>query len=239
MTINIAQRTGSEEELIERLIDRTKSEIRVALPAKVTSFDPQRQTISCIPTVRELVAIDGEISFVTFPELQDVPILIPRGGNFAITLPIKVDDECMVVFQDLCLDSWWYRGGIQNWNDLRRHDLSDAVAIFSPWSQPNVLSEYNQEALEVRSLDGNTLVRISDDKVELIRNDKCIKITDLSIEATDQNNSVSLSEIGINAFSTVKIALQAPVVTINGKNFDTHAHSGVQGGNSNTGPVVS
>ena len=95
------------------------------------------------------------------PELKDVPIVMPRGGEWIITMPIKVGDECMVIFQDLCIDGWWFRGGIQNWNDLRRHDLSDAIAIFSPWSQPNSISNYNTTDLELRNLEGSIKVSLT------------------------------------------------------------------------------
>jgi hypothetical protein len=166
--ITLEQRISNLEILINNLVSNIKSDIRVALPAKVTSFDPVKQTISCIPTIRELVNINGEVSYRDLPELLDVPISTPRGGNWVITMPIKAGDECMVIFQDLCIDGWWFRGDIQNWNDLRRHDLSDAIAIFSPWSQPNTIPSYNTEAMEIRSIDGSTKMTFTPGKVTLI-----------------------------------------------------------------------
>lgn len=165
--ISLEERIGKLELLLRNMENSIKSGMRVALPAKVTSFDPEKQTISCIPTVRELININGKAKFVTLPELRDVPINIPRGGGWSITLPIKVGQECMVVFQDLCIDGWWFRGDIQNWNDLRRHDLSDAIAIFSPYSQPNVLSSYNTDGLEIRSDDGKTKMTFTPDGVTM------------------------------------------------------------------------
>lgn len=166
--ITLEQRISNLEILINNLVSNIKSDIRVALPAKVTSFDPVKQTISCIPTIRELVNINGEVSYRDLPELLDVPISTPRGGDWVITMPIKAGDECMVIFQDLCIDGWWFRGDIQNWNDLRRHDLSDAIAIFSPWSQPNTIPSYNTEAMEIRSIDGSTKMTFTQGKVTLI-----------------------------------------------------------------------
>lgn len=166
--ITLEQRISNLEILINNLVSNIKSDIRVALPAKVTSFDPVKQTISCIPTIRELVNINGEVSYKDLPELLDVPISTPRGGDWVITMPIKAGDECMVIFQDLCIDGWWFRGDIQNWNDLRRHDLSDAIAIFSPWSQPNTIPSYNTEAMEIRSIDGSTKMTFTQGKVTLI-----------------------------------------------------------------------
>lgn len=216
--INIEERINRLETLLSSLASLIKTDIRVALPAKVTSFDATKQTISCVPTIRELVNINGVTNFQEIPELRDVPISLPRAGNWAVTLPISIGDECMVVFQDLCLDGWWSRGGIQNWNDLRRHDLSDAIAIFSPWSQPNALSNYNTSSLEVRDLSGNTKMTFSQGEVTLIGN---LKI----------NGNV---DIDGTLDSTGTITSQSDVVagTISGK---THTHSGVTSGSSNTG----
>lgn len=165
--ISLEERIQKLESLIRRISSDVKSETRVSLPAKVTSFDPGRQTISCIPTIREMVNINGSVSYRDLPELRDVPIIMPRAGNWLITLPIKVGDECMVVFQDLCIDGWWFRGGIQNWNDLRRHDLSDAIAIFSPWSQPNTVSSYSSENMEIRSLDGSIKISLTQSGINI------------------------------------------------------------------------
>lgn len=166
--INLEERISRIETLLKSMQKNIATSLRVSLPAKVTGFDPEKQTISCIPTVREYININGKTSFITLPELKDVPIQMPRGGNWILTFPIQIGDECMVIFQDLCIDGWWFRGDIQNWNDLRRHDLSDAIAIFSPWSQPNKVPNYNTKDVELRSLDGSQKVVLSEDGGKLI-----------------------------------------------------------------------
>ena len=189
--ITLKERIKNLESLINTLASVIKSDIRVALPAKVTSFDADKQTISCIPTIRELVNINGKVSYRDLPELKDVPISIPRAGNWAITLPIQVGDECMVIFQDLCIDGWWFRGGVQNWNDLRRHDLSDAIAVFSPWSQPNTISNYSTNYMEARSLSGSTKMSFQDGKVVLTGNLEVNGTIDATGKITSEEDVVS------------------------------------------------
>lgn len=210
--ITLLERIKNLESLIGTLMSSIKSDLRVALPAKVTAFDAAKQTISCIPTIRELVNINGEVSYKDLPELKDVPICIPRAGNWAITLPIQVGDECMVIFQDLCIDGWWFRGGVQNWNDLRRHDLSDAIAVFSPWSQPNTISNYNTQYMEARSLDNSTKISFQPGKIKVIG--------DLEVEGK------------VNATDTITSDVDVISGTISGK---LHKHGEVQSGNSTTG----
>lgn len=210
--ITLEQRIARLESLLTRIMSEVKSDIRVALPAKVVSFNPSKQTVSCIPTVRELVNLNGKVSYKDLPVLEDVPIIMPRAGGWIITLPIKPGDECMVVFQDLCIDGWWFRGDIQNWNDLRRHDLSDAIAIFSPWSQPNVISSYITDGIELRNIDGSTKITIKSGKISVLGD----------LEVTGK----------INASDTITSADDVISGTISGK---THKHSGVSTGSGNTG----
>ena len=210
--ITLEQRIARLEGLLTRIMSEVKSDIRVALPAKVVSFNASKQTISCIPTVRELVNLNGKVSYKDLPILEDVPIIMPRAGGWVITLPIKPGDECMVVFQDLCIDGWWFRGDIQNWNDLRRHDLSDAIAIFSPWSQPNVISNYITDGIELRSIDGSTKITIKNNKISILGD----------LEVTGK----------INASDTITSNVDVISGTISGK---THKHSGVSTGSGNTG----
>lgn len=166
--ISLEERVGRLEQLLQNIEHNVLAGLRVSLPAIITSFDAEKQTVSCIPAIRELVNTNGKAKFTTLPELKDVPICIPRAGGWNITFPIKEGDECMVIFQDLCIDGWWFRGDIQNWNDLRRHDLSDAIAIFSPYSQPNVLSSYNTSGMEIRSNDGSIKITLTNDGVKMI-----------------------------------------------------------------------
>lgn len=218
--ITVEERLNRLENLVSRIIEDTKSDIRVSLPAKITSFDSVKQTVSCIPTIRELVNINGEVKYTTLPTLQDVPIIIPRAGNWALTLPIKAGDECIVIFQDLCIDGWWSRGDIQNWNDLRRHDLSDAIAIFSPWSQPNTIPSYSSSNAELRSLDGSIKISMTTNGI----------IVDAPQGVVINGNTT----INGDTTCTGTVTGQTDVIagTISGK---THKHGDVQTGSAKTG----
>ena len=213
INLTFPERIANGEYSLNELAREIKGEIRVSLPCIVTKFNATKQTIDCIPAIRELINIGGKLNYVELPELKEVPIEVPRAGNYAITLPITVGQECRVTFQDLCIDGWWARGGIQNWNDLRRHDLSDAIATFSPWSQPNTISNYSTTDLEIRSLDGTQKISLSNTGIHLQMGSSSIKISNESIEVTG-------------------------VLIINGTPYLSHKHSGVSSGNSSTGGVT-
>lgn len=216
--ITLNQFLSDTQSYLDSLRSEIKATTHVSLPAIVTKFDPDKQTISCVPTIKELIYINGSVTFKEFPELQEVPIEIPRAGNYAITLPITVGQECRVTFQDLCLDGWWSRGGIQSWNDLRRHDLSDAIATFSPWSQPNKIPNYSTSNLEIRSLDNKTKISLASDSLDIKKDNAEISLKSTEIHLQLGGNSIIINSSGIE--------LTTPNLTINGNPYKAHTHSG-------------
>ena len=74
--------------------------------------------------------LNGIIKYVQYPLLINIPILFQQVGGYVISFPIKKGDECLVIFSDLSIDNWWLKGNVQNPVEIRRHDLSDGIAIF-------------------------------------------------------------------------------------------------------------
>lgn len=152
--IPISQMYASENQKIEKIINSLKFGIHVCLPCIVQSIDTNKMTVDVQPTVRERVVDEyGEISYVNYPLLINVPIVFPSSNNYHICFPIKLGDECLVVFSDLSIDNWWLKGSVQNPVEQRRHDLSDGFAIFGIRNQKLISSEeykYNpQNGLEI------------------------------------------------------------------------------------------
>lgn len=80
---------------------------RVCMPGIIQSFDAAAQTVTVQPALREKMLADGDESWIDIPLLVDVPVVVPRAGGYALTLPIQAGDECLVVFGDMCMDGWW------------------------------------------------------------------------------------------------------------------------------------
>ena len=155
-------RLSSEYSQWAALLRQATRDLRVAAPGIIQSFDPIRQTAVVQIALREKVVTPGKSPVDTaISVLKDVPVVMPRGGGFALTLPIQAGDECLLVFADMCIDYWWLRGGVQNQFELRRHDLSDAFCIPGPWSQPQILPAYNPTNMQLRSYAGDVVIDIS------------------------------------------------------------------------------
>jgi hypothetical protein len=98
---------------------------------------------------------------VSIKPLQDVPIAMMRVPGWSLTLPITAGSECLLIFADTCIDGWWQNSNVQPPYDRRRHDLSDAIALFGPWSQPKVLANYSTTAMQLRSDDQTVMVSLA------------------------------------------------------------------------------
>lgn len=161
--ISILQRLRVPAAQWELAIRQALYDLRVAIPCAVVSFNAAQQTVELQPLIRENVAMPPSLVSTpkTIPHLLDVPVLFPQTAGWAMTFPIQAGDECLAVFSDMCFDAWWASGGIQNQNFQRRHDLSDAVAVFGIRSIPNALGSYSTSALELRSANGLTKISIS------------------------------------------------------------------------------
>lgn len=160
--LNINSRIPDELENVNRNNDNLRHKIRVAMPCEVVSFDAEKQTIVAQPLIREKMVnrLDGSVFWQQLPQLVDVPVQFPQAGNFLLTMPIKAGDEVIVLFQDMCFDAWHTSGGIQNWNDRRRHDLSDGIAIPGLNSLPNVIEDFATDATELRTRNGHVSVSV-------------------------------------------------------------------------------
>ncbi len=257
--IPITARYNDPVEASERRHEKTSRDIRVACPGIITKFDADKQTVSVQLAIRERMSFQGK-PFEDFdiPELRDVPIYMPRAGNFVLTMPVTVGDECLVIFADMCIDSWYQSGGSKNTQmDNRRHDLSDGFALLGVWSQPKVIGSYSTDSTFLRNLDNDSYIEIRDDDINIKTPNKIyveagaevevkaptvkVNATNVEVNASDvQVNSPTVAVTGgtitLTGSSTVNIA--GGNAQIDGKDFLLHTHTNVQGGSGNSGPVT-
>ena len=166
--LNAFTRTLNDLEQRLRTFDAFGIRLRVAMPAIVKSVDYARQTLTCLPAIRERMNDGkGNLSWIDIPELLDVPFFVYSGGGYCLTLPIKPGDDCLVVFGDNCMDAWWQSGGVQNQIERRRHDLSDGFAIVGFRSQPAVVSNYSANTVQLRNKAGDAYIEIAGNEINI------------------------------------------------------------------------
>jgi hypothetical protein len=132
-------RTPSLAQVIQLALDRRCANLHVAVPARVERYDSAKQQIDAQPLVKDRYTDDeDEVQTERLPVVTNVPLVFPGAGPWAVVFPVAVGDTVLLVFSDASLDVWLAQGGEVDPLDMRRHHLSDAVAIpgLRPFSAP-------------------------------------------------------------------------------------------------------
>lgn len=138
---------------------------RGCIPGVIVGVDsPQGSTVSVQPALSDPIIDENGVRQDTALEtIPHVPLAVLAAGGFAITFPVAEDDECLLIFQDMCIDGAWQSGGTDNLQlDKRRHDLRDPICLPVSWTQPSQISDTSDSSLQIRSLDGSTVIDIAD-----------------------------------------------------------------------------
>lgn len=148
-----------------QIIQQELDELRCASPAYlVEDIDPTTQTCTVQIAIQERTRTLLGPKWVSIVPIIKVPVVMPRGGGYAVTLPLKKGDEGLLVFCDTCFDLWWARGasaGPQQQLEVHRHDVHDCGFQPGMWSQPNVLSKYSTSSIQVRTEAGDTVIDLT------------------------------------------------------------------------------
>lgn len=135
---SIKELLGKQNQLYDNLIQKVSFGIRCCIPGIIQSYNAENNTAEIQPAIREeVVNEDNSVSYVNLPLLINVPIVFPSTKLGGVRFTLEQGDECLVVFSDLSYDNFWTSGNVQNPIEVRRHDLSDGIAIPCVLSQPN------------------------------------------------------------------------------------------------------
>lgn len=234
---SIGERLRHPVTQFQEALNSFAKQVRVAVPAIVKSFDASKQTVTVLPAIREEERVGGVLQSLPLPELQDVPVVFPRGGDFLMTFPIQAGDECLVVFSDTCIDSWFQSGGQQNESKRRRHSIADGFAIFGPWNQQRAIDNYSTDAVEIRTVSGSTKVSIEDTNITVTATSTVhVSAQTANVEASG-TATVQGATVNVTGSSAVHISGSGST-TIEGKDWLTHKHLGVQTGAGVSGIVL-
>jgi len=152
-----AMKDITPENLIRQGIHNYLKDVHTALPGIVEKFDTEQQLASVQPAIKRMLKTgrgEEEREIIVprnLPLCINVPVVFPAGGGFHLTFPVKPGDECILMFCERSLDNWLDRGGVQEPSAKRFHALSDAFAIMGLHSKPKSISNYNNNAIELRT----------------------------------------------------------------------------------------
>lgn len=122
-------------ETVRAAIEAALLEARTCTPARVQSYTASEQRATVVPLLQRRTAT-GEV--ISAPPISDVPVLFPRGGGFAFTLPLAAGDVGLLLCSDRSLDRWLEQGGVVDPQSRRHHSLTDALFLpgLHHWGDP-------------------------------------------------------------------------------------------------------
>lgn len=113
--------------LLDTAIESRLLALRTVIPARVESYEPSTQQATVLPLLYQR-ASTGEL--LTPLPIGNIPVIHPRGGGFAIHLPLAAGDLGMLLCADRSLDAWLSgSGGLSDPASTRHHQMMDAVFL--------------------------------------------------------------------------------------------------------------
>lgn len=179
---------------------RGQSRMWTAMPVIVLK-DSDGFTVECVIALKYIETDEfGNVENKDISKLVDVPVCWPQGGGsekgdkgYALTFPIKKDDEGIVVFASRCIDSWHELGKKKSNSSqsqtqertvgtppaktdiaqplihTRMHNLSDAMFIPGVRSKPRKMNpKPSTTTAQLRSDNQHLYCEISQEKAKLV-----------------------------------------------------------------------
>lgn len=116
---------------------KTASDLNCLRIATVVEFHPEDLTVTVNLLNKKTIGQNKDGT----PAVRDYALIRAKVCycNPYITNPINVGDDCLVLFSDREIESWFINGDAQPVNYTRMHDMTDAFAIFGIRSIPKMI----------------------------------------------------------------------------------------------------
>lgn len=197
--------------------------LNTVIPAIVDEFDVAAQRVSATPAIQaRYITPEGEVQYINYPKITNIPLAIIKCPGLKLTCPVKQGQNCTLLFSQRSIDNFLidgrihppFEGDFPQFSSLRCMDMTDALCFPGIITNPEAISDYNNNAIEIRNDDGTTKISVAENVLQFIQGGANITMSGGNIDMT------------------------ASKITLNGKEWDTHTHSGVTPGDGNTGVIV-
>jgi hypothetical protein len=157
-------------DVITKAIRGHMSDVHVALPGRVLSYDNAANTADVEVQVKKAVWTDDqEREYEDAVVLPAVPVQWPRAGGFMLTMPLTKDDMVLLVFNDTAIGEWRTSGEVSEPWDARRHSIGYPVAIpgFFPDTSPPADASARAAGMVLGKGGAEPQIRISATEIKL------------------------------------------------------------------------
>jgi hypothetical protein len=127
---------------------------------------------------------------VNYTVLKDCPVIIHKYER----KPILPGDECLILFNDRNIDSWFNGGTATVPNNILLHDMGDAIVLIGLHSLPNSISNYDNTKLGFTDGNASLLINTTNEKIII------------------SNNNQNLNTLIVSLINVIKNLYTLPVV---------------------------
>ena len=135
---NIGVNEATDRDVLDNFTGEIFSNFNCVKVGKITKFDATKKTCE----VQIMIRRDYGTSIQSWPLLIDCPVFTLNGGGAVVQMPIAAGDTCLVLFNDANIDNWFAAGVESDPMTLRKHDLSDGIALVGIESLASNLPAY-------------------------------------------------------------------------------------------------
>ena len=225
-----------EEDLKYGMSEYLKGNLHTSLIAEVVQFYPETQTVDVQPLIKDIITRDDvngvhtEIKLKS--QLLNIPVHIPQGGGYFLTMPVTKGDECLIVFTERSIENWQEFGGVQEQGTRRQFDYNDALAIIGFNSKPNAIPAYNVAAPEIRNYAGDTKIGLSATGEINLASALAVNIVSQSTNIISPTITLTGNVVHTGNYTCTGIGTFGTDVVIGTTSFKLHTHPDPVSGNS-------
>lgn len=108
---------------IEEKVTEMLYEVHTAFPGKITGYSNKKGLAKVKPLVKYTTPNGKRLEY---PEIFDLPVVLPQAHDIGMAYPIKEGDFCIVLVSEKALDAWIT--GQEDGTELR-FDITSAMCI--------------------------------------------------------------------------------------------------------------
>lgn len=192
------------------------------LPAKVIAYDRVKNRATVQPMIMLLTTSDKTVARA---QIASVPVYQIGGGDFLLSFNIKPGDLGWIHASDRDISLFLQSYSQSAPNTVRKHNFSDSVFYPDVMKGYTIAGEDTANAV-LQNLDGSVRIALWPTKV---------KITAPTVEINAPTTHI-FGTLQIDGAVTASSTIVATGnITGAGKSLNSHTHSGVTTGTSNTG----
>jgi hypothetical protein len=155
------------EQLIKLALDARLTDLHVALPGKVELWDNDSLKVSVRPMIKRAIeTVSGGSKVEELPVIQNVRVVYPGGGGFAVAYPLSVGDTGVLLFCERNIAEWGRTGENSNPRDRRLHGLAGAVFLPGLRTDGDAITVAT-DGLTLGAADGSFAIKIKSDVAEI------------------------------------------------------------------------